>query len=323
MKKGYIILCILFLILITGCTETEKKDSYTFYAMDTFISLTFYNTDNSKDIARTVETIYLTYENIADDFKESENETNVYNLNLKREADVSSELKELLEFSLEMYKDTKGYFNPFIGRLSHLWKASLEEGKLVEDGVIQEELKIMNETSLEFSGLHAKLIGNGNIDLGGVAKGYATSKAKGYLDSIDCHSYLLNAGSSNIVLGNKNGKPFTVGLSKATDTGYFETLAIKEKAISTSSIKEQHVQIGGVIYSHLLNPMTGYPARLYDTLNIIGEDSKILDAYSTAGFAMELEELKTFMEEKKLDFIVSKENKVFYKSIGMQAYEKN
>ncbi|MCM1130590.1 MAG: FAD:protein FMN transferase [Roseburia sp.] len=323
MKKVYKIILILFFVLTTSCTQQGTKDTYTFYAMDTVISLTFYNVKESKDIAKEIENIYLTYENVSDDFQEGKKETNVYDLNLKREADVTKELKEMLEFSIDMFKDTKGYFNPFIGRLSHLWKDALEEGKLVEDRMIQDELSIMNETRLEFEGLHAKLIGEGNLDLGGVAKGYATSKAKKYLDSIDCHSYLLNAGSSNIVLGNKNGKEFTVGLQKATATGYFETLTIQEKAISTSSIKEQHVEIEGKLYSHLLNPMTGYPAMLYDTLSILGEDSKILDVYTTAGFAMKLEELKAFLEEKNLDFIVSKDNKTMYKSIGMDAYEKN
>ncbi|MDE5856096.1 MAG: FAD:protein FMN transferase, partial [Anaeroplasmataceae bacterium] len=211
MKKVYKIILILFFLLTTSCTQKETKDTFTFYAMDTFISLTFYNVKESKDIAKEVENIYLTYENVADDFQEGRKETNVYDLNLKREADITKELKEMLEFSVEMLKDTNGYFNPFIGRLSHLWKESLEKGKLVEDGVIQEELSIMNETSLELDGLHAKLVGKGNLDLGGVAKGYATSKAKEYLDSIECHSYLLNAGSSNIVLGNKNGNDFTVG----------------------------------------------------------------------------------------------------------------
>ncbi|MDE6408037.1 MAG: FAD:protein FMN transferase, partial [Anaeroplasmataceae bacterium] len=313
MKRIYIFVSILFFILTTGCTQKEEKETYTFYAMDTIISLTFYNVENSKAIAKEVENIYLAYENVADDFEEGKKEINVYDLNVKREADISKELKEMLEFSLTMLKDTKGYFNPFIGRISHLWKSALENNKLVENSIIQEELEIMNTTTLELDGLHAKLIGEGNLDLGGVAKGYATSKAKEYLDSIECHSYLLNAGSSNIVLGNKNGKDFTVGLSKATSTGYFEMLSIKEKALSTSSIKEQHVEIEGKIYSHLLNPMTGYPAQIYDTISIVGEDSKVLDVYSTAGFAMELEELKSFMMDKGLEFIVSKENKTVYK----------
>lgn len=306
--------------MTTSCTQQEKKETYTFYAMDTFISITFYNTNNSKELAKGVEDLYLKYGSIADDYQAGISDFTVFDLNQKRKGEVSEELKELLEFSLLMKEETNGYYNPFIGRLSHLWKDALANKSLVDSEQIQKELEIMNQTRLEIDGLSVSILGDGNIDLGGVAKGYATSKVKEYLDSLNCHSYLLNAGSSNLVLGDKNGKEFRVGLSKATESGYFEVLNLKEKAISTSSIKEQNVIIDGIRYSHLLNPKTGQPALYYDTVSIIGEDSKSLDAYSTAIFAMELEELKAFLEEKNVEGIVSKENKTLYKSAGVASY---
>lgn len=323
MKKIAIFFIFLFLGLTSSCAKQETKENYTFYAMDTIISITFYNVKDSKELAKDVENIYLYYQNIADDFAESEGIKNVYSLNLQREAEISDELKELLEFALQMMVETNGYYNPFIGRLSHLWKDALDQAKIVDEAIVQEELIIMQHTTLEFEEKHVRMIGEGNLDLGGVAKGYATNKAKEYLDSKNCTSYLLNAGSSNLVLGDKNGQDFIVGLSKALGTGYFETLQMKNICVSTSSIKEQHTKIDGEYYSHLLNPKTGYPAMFYETLSIVGEDSGVLDAYSTAGFAMELEELKQFLEKKGLDFIVSKENKTLYKSIGINAYEKN
>ncbi|MDE7263637.1 MAG: FAD:protein FMN transferase, partial [Anaeroplasmataceae bacterium] len=307
-------------LFTTSCSQKEQKETYTFYAMDTFISLTFYNTENSEELARGVEDIYINYSNVADDFQSGISGFTVFDLNQKREGEISEELVELLKFSVLMQKETNGYYNPFIGRLSHLWKEALENKRLVETDIIQIEIEIMNQTSLEIEGLYVRLVGNGNVDLGGVAKGYATSKVKEYLDSMDCHSYLLNAGSSTIVLGNKNGDDFTVGLSKATASGYFEILKMKETSISTSSIKEQSVLIDGIRYSHLLNPKTGWPALFYDTVSIIGEDSKVLDAYSTALFAMDLEELKAFLEEKNLNGIVSKDNNTLYKSAGVESY---
>lgn len=320
MKKIYILCCLFFVALLTSCTENVVKETFTFYAMDTFISLSFYNTPNGKELSKKVESIYLDYEIVADDFEPGIATENVYDLNQKRTIKATTEMTELLTYSVEMMKVTQGYFNPFIGRLSHLWKESLEDNKIVEERIISQELEIMNQTALEITEESITLIGDGNVDLGGVAKGFATSKAKEYLDSMDCHSYLLNAGSSNLVLGNKNGKEFTVGLSKALGTGYFRTLKIKDKCISTSSIREQHVKINNVYYSHLLNPKTGYPAMYYETLSIIGEDSKELDVFSTAGFAMDLETLKTFMNEKNLEFIVSKDNKTLYESIGVKKY---
>lgn len=80
------------------------------------------------------------------------------------------------------------------------------------------------------------------------------------------------------------------------------------------------MKIGDTLYSHLLNPKTGYPAMLYDSISIIGEDSKTLDAYSTACFAMELEELKTFLKNKNLEFVVAKQDKLLFQSEGVEDY---
>ncbi len=320
MKKVLFIIISIILFLSCSCSNTVEKKNYTFYAMDTVINLTFYNTKDSDVIAKEVENIYLKYDRVADDFNES-SLINVYKLNELREATVNTELIELLEFSVLMYNKTNRYYNPFIGRLSHKWKNALEKKEILDSNIIKEELDIMNNTSILIEGLNVRIIGDGNIDLGGVAKGYATSKAKEYLDYMNVKYYLLNAGSSNIVLGSKVEDCFVVGLSKSTDNGYYFKLNIKDKSISTSAIKEQYEIINNNIYSHLLNPMTGYPSNLYDSISIIGNDSKYLDAYTTACFSMELEEMKSFLNENNLDYIVSKNNEVLYKSDGVKNYE--
>ena len=317
MKK---ILIVLLLILPLMSCQNNKQENYTFFAMDTIISLSLYNPTDGKKIAEDVEDIYLKYDQVASDFTSGNVCNNVYDLNEHRSIEINSELKELIEFSVLMHKETDGYFNPFIGRLSHLWKDSLNSGKLLESSDIEEELIIMNNTSVVFDQNTATLIGAGNLDLGGIAKGYATQKAKEYLESINCTGFLLNAGSSNIVLGEKYGENFSVGLSKATDFGYFQILNIKNKSISTASISEQHYEIDGTIYSHLINAKTGYPSVLYDGISIIGDDSARLDAYSTACFSMEIEEIKAFLNNKGLDFIISKDNKLMYKSEGVDNY---
>lgn len=320
MKKLLNIYIFCFFLFITACSKEVKKNTITFYAMDTFISITFYDVENYKEIGNEIENIYLEYDAVASDYTSGKTVVSVYDLNLNREGQIDSRLKELLEFSLEMYEDTDGYFNPFIGRLSHLWKEALDKVEIPDDNIIKEELEIMKNTSISINDNTVKIIGAGNIDLGGIAKGFATNKAKAYLDEINCKDYLLNAGTSNIVLGTKKNEPFKVGLSCGLKEEYYYILDIKEKAVSTSSIKEQHKLIDGKYYSHLINPLTGYPADYYETLSIIGDDSGILDAYSTACFCMELEDLKQFIKAKGLDFIVSSDNKLLYKSEGVDLY---
>lgn len=313
--------CILFFIFIMlcGCSSREQKD-YTFFAMDTVIQLSFYNEENTEEISKEVEKIYLKYSDVSDDFTSTRGVMNVYDLNQKREGALSLELKEMLIFAMEMKEDTDGYFNPFIGRLSHLWKEALKNKRVLEPAVIEKELQIMHNTTLLIENDFAKLEGEGNLDLGGLAKGFATQKVKEYLDTISCKGYMLNAGSSSILLGEKYGDSFKVGLSRATASGYYCTLNIKNKAIATSSIAQQLVEIEGQKYSHILNPKTGYPVMQYDSLSIIGEASDSLDVYSTACFSMSIDEIESFLKRKELDYIISLNNQLLTKSSGVDNY---
>lgn len=311
MKK---IIVLILLFLMTSCTTIEKKE-YTFFAMDTFISITFYGVKDTNKIVKEIRDIYYLYDDISNNYA-NDSKDSIYYLNTNRECEIKSELAELLTFSLNMMDETNGFFNPFIGRLSIKWKEALEKKELLSADVVKEELNIMNNTSLLIEGSKATLIGDGDLDLGGIAKGYATHKVKEYLDSILCDNYLLNAGTSNIVLGSKNGESFNVGFSKATTPGYYYVASKKNVSISTSSIKEQHTIIDEIYYSHLINPKTGYPQNKYDSLSIIGQDSGSLDAYTTACINMDLDELIIYLSDKNLDFLVSKDNKLLYSSLG-------
>ncbi|MDE5868304.1 MAG: FAD:protein FMN transferase, partial [Anaeroplasmataceae bacterium] len=258
---------------------------------------------------------------LADDLNENYAHNNVYELNQQRHLKATEPLLELIEFSLKMEKETSGYYQPLIGRLSHLWKDALENGSVVSENMIKFELGRMETSSIKIEGLDVYILGDAYLDLGGIAKGYATEQAKKYLEEIGCKNYLLNAGNSNIVLGSKCGQNFKVGLSTAFTSEYYHILELQNIAIGTSSIREQKYLIDGNWYSHLINPMTGYPAEYYETFSILGDDSGILDAYSTACFCMELENAKEFLDKRGLSFVCSKDNKLYYQSLEVEKYE--
>lgn len=317
MKKISLIVtfCVLFLI---SCSKKPKVDQYQIYAMDTVISIQFYDEENSEEITKEIEKIYLKYDEVADDFNENYAHNNVYELNLNRHLKATEPLLELIDFALKMEKETSGYYQPLIGRLSHLWKEALTAGNVVSESMITLELERIKTSSIKIEGLDVYILGDAYLDLGGIAKGYATEQAKKYLEEIGCENYLLNAGNSNIVLGSKCGQNFKVGLSTAFTSEYYQILELQNIAVGTSSIREQKYLIDGKWYSHLINPMTGYPAGHYETFSILGDDSGILDAYSTACFCMELEEAKEFLNKRGLSFICSKDSKLYYQSLEVE-----
>lgn len=306
MKKTLSIIFMVFIAMITSsCNKTIYENSNIIYAMDTAIYVTIYSNDvnSANSELREINNIYQKYNKLSDAYNEYTDTINIYSLNKLRSAEVSDELLELINEAVMMKTETNGYFEPLIGSLSNLWKECLFTEDItpyvLESDIVNQELDKITSSEIVIDGNIVSINGDADIDLGAIAKGFATNKVYEYLKEKNVINYLLNAGSSNVLLGEKiGGKSFTVGLTKALDNGYYQTISMKNCALVTSAIKEQHVVINNVIYHHIINPKTGYPSNYYDSLTIVGEDSGILDAYSTAMFSMDNETLTLFAASK-------------------------
>lgn len=321
MKKfiGIIGLAVL-LFSLASCQSLEVYRCNPIYVMDTTVEITFYNVDDAAVHYQAIKEIYQTYGKLCDDFASGGDGPNVYDLNERRSITADSALTELVREAVFYKEDTKGFYNPFIGRLSHAWKAAIQNGIAVSDETVQAELNIMENTDILIEDNRLTLIGDGNLDLGGIAKGYATQKAKEYLESVHVSGYLINAGNSNVLLGDKASKNFVVALEEPYRSKNILVIEAKNTAIGTSSGKYQSVIVDNVRYHHLLNPFTGYPAVLYDNVNIMCADSVKCDVYSTAVFCMELEEAKGFSQEKNIEMLLFKDTDILFRSDGWKEY---
>lgn len=252
--------------------------------MDTTIALYGYVANSS--LGDGVAAIFSHYNDLAETHAVS-GLTNVYTINQTNDpVTVDADLYDLLSFSLTMEKETEGYFNPLLGNLSNLWKDHLfpsTEGvaaSLPSDNDVQMALAEAEASSLTLLGNNqVQRLGKGQIDLGGIAKGYATEKAKDYLAENSLKYYFLNAGNSSISLGEKNSGDGTWSISFVD----LPDLLIYQKdcIIGTSSIKEQEALIDGVSYSHIINPFTGSAKSDWTGVSVIGQDAGVMDALTT------------------------------------------
>ena len=313
---------IVLFFLLTSCGPSTSYNK-SFFAMDTIIDVTIYNAEEKH--LNEIQKIYMNYSNACDMFNSYEG--NLCDLNEKRSVEVDEYLLDVIKYSLTIQEDLDGYFNILIGRLTKIWKDALHIGDnstepYVPDAeLIQKELEIMNNSSIEIEGNKVSIIGDANIDLGGVAKGYATQKVEDYLKENDVKSYLINAGTSNIALGYKNKKDtFIIGLKKVYG-GLYKKIKIANKDIVTSSLAEQHRIIDGKMYTHIINPLTGYSEDRYDIITLIGEGSGYLDILSTTLYSMSLDDIKKVIEGKNIDVIIVKDNEIIYSSEGVNQYE--
>ena len=107
------------------------------------------------------------------------------------------------------------------------------EGKKEAEKLIEK----VNKTSFHYDNNYIYLNGEGDVDLGGVAKGYALEKCKEYLKEEGCKYYLINAGQSSISFTSKKNDKIKCALSyEDMYYGYVET---KNLDISTSGPEYQ------------------------------------------------------------------------------------
>ena len=259
---------------------------------------------------------------IADAYK-SRDVMCIYDLNNTNEKiEINGQLYRLLKSALDT-KEKLPYFNPFIGSLTNKWKEALGKKEQLSASIIEEELLKMNDTNLllentEDGHYYAKRVGEGLIDVGAIAKGFALDECENYLhrNAEPNYEYMVDAGSSSILLGrNKDNSTFKVKIKDLSSPTY---LRLKECFVATSGISEQGVEIDGTTYSHIISPLTGSAINTFDSVIVISELKDgyglFTDALSTSFMMNTLEEVKELEKSTGVSVILIKDDNIVYKS---------
>ena len=282
MKKILLIL----LLLLTGCGKQEYSKNL-FY-MDTVINIKLYNVNEKKanEAFNYLDSLYQKYENLTD-FYDSNSELSKLNNDVNYE--ISSELLDLIKIGYEWNIKTNGLLNVNIGNLTKIWHDFRENPVSLPnlDDVKIERLKMENDKIL-----NDKV----NIDLGAIVKGYVTEKAGNYLKNIGIDYYLINAGG-NVKAGKSNKGYYNIGIASPISNETFEIVKNENISVVTSGGYERFYEYNGVMYHHIIDPNTLYPANNMKSVTVIGEDSGLCDILSTTLFLMDIDEGKEFIKD--------------------------
>lgn len=128
------------------------------------------------------------------------------------------------------------------------------------------------------------------VDLGGIAKGYAVDRCIGIFGRYGIRHGMVAAGGDSRIVGDRRGKPWTVGIKHPRDPQRMAALLpLSDTAVSTSGDYERYFEADGVRYHHILDPKTGDSARRVRSVTILGSDASLTDALSTSVFVLGLE----------------------------------
>jgi FAD:protein FMN transferase len=199
---------------------------------------------------------------------------------------VSPDLLEVLTTAVTIARATDGAFDPTVGPLVQLWRASRKSGKLPAPDALEAARALVGWRHLEIDrGRGAiRLAKPGmRLDLGGIAKGYILQQALRTLRQAGLGRALIDTGG-DIIVG--SGPPGLAGwrIDAADADAVFRQRAsqLTNAAIATSGDESQFVEIDGVRYSHIVDPRTGLGLTHQVTARVIARDGAIADALATA-----------------------------------------
>ena len=199
---------------------------------------------------------------------------------------VSPELMAILRRAIDIAQATGGAFDPTVGPLVALWREARTSGRLPDSAALDTARQRAGWRSLELdpaaSTVRLRLDGM-RLDLGGIAKGYILQEALHILRSRGVTRALVESGG-DIVLG--DAPPDRAGWRIEVPGAGAEFAAraaqLTNAALSTSGPGAQFVEIGGIRYSHVIDPRTGLGLTNNVTAHVIAPDGATADALATA-----------------------------------------
>ena len=215
-------------------------------------------------------------------------------LNREGKAQISEETLEVIEDAIKFSNLTDGAFDITCRPLINLWKKAKKEEKVPTEEEIEEAISLVGYQRIILEGNQIRVEKEGmQIDLGGIAKGYAVDKAIEALKKNSIKRALVNAGGDLYALGtDPQGEKWQIGVQDPREEDkIIDIMKVKDKAVATSGDYRRYFTLEGKRFSHIVNPKTGLTVQdVPMSVTIIGPDATTTDALSTGVFVLGPEE---------------------------------
>lgn len=298
MHKYFFILLISVLTL-SGCTKEEHLYKESRMLMDTYCTITVVS--SSEKSARAA--INAGFDEIKKlelllNYFSDESEISAINRSAgQKPVHVSNETIDILERSVHISNLSDRAFDPTLAPLIKLWNISSNN---IDNAVPSKEeiatalnLVNINDLTIEKGNSEAFLKRRSmEIDLGGIAKGYAADHAIKAINDKGIRSALVTiagdikgSGKRLWKVGIQNPRPAEDSEKPWEDI--IATVDLRDEAISTSGDYQRFFFKNGRRYHHILDRNTGFPARSgLISVTVIAPEGVMTDGLSTAVFVL-------------------------------------
>lgn len=321
-----IMLVLMLVFLFTGC-RAEPKSEYTKYSdsffdtFDTLVNVVTYTKSEQEfnSYFEKIHTRFLELHKLYDIYNDYEGINNIKTINDNagiKPVKVDNEIVELILFAKEWYIRTGGQVNIAMGPVLQIWHDYREQGQYDPENAklpSMEELldaakhtdidKVIVDTENSTVYLADKRM---RLDVGAVAKGYATEIVAKEIMEEGLKSGIISAGGNIRVIG----KPLDgirerwgIGIQNPDksitsndDSNLLDVIFINNASVVSSGDYQRYYIVNGKVIHHLIDPKTLMPGEYYRAVTIVTEDSGLADILSTAAFLMPYKRSRAFVE---------------------------
>ena len=314
--KKFKILAAALLLLLTSCADnTPYQEQTSFFSMDTYMEINAYGhvgtalTDCKDEIYRLEALLSVT-----------DDTSDIGRINTSDITDVSPDTAEVIRYAMQIGEETGGALDITIYPVLKEWGFTTGDYGVPDDETLNVLLQRVDFTQIRIDDgtLPNVTVPDGvQLDLGALAKGYASDKAAEILKKNGIESALINLGGNIMTIGSNpsSGDPWRIGIRNpfALDEN-IGVIEVRDKAVVTSGSYERYFTADGKTYHHILDPATG---RSVDnglvSVTVIGDSGLMCDALSTALFVMGAERAEEYYR-KRGDFdmiLVTEKGEIF------------
>ncbi len=202
---------------------------------------------------------------------------------------LAPDLFALLGEAERFVKKTGGAFDPAIGPLMRCWGFVEGTGSIPDQArlAVARAISGFHHVALDEKSMSVRFDTEGvEIDLGGIAKGYALDETARIIKEHGITNALLHGGTSTVFgIGNSyDGPPWRIGVQDG-DT-VLGTIELQDCALSVSAASGKYFTHGERTYSHVLDPRTGQTVSKAAVSAVVSSTATKCDALSTAALVL-------------------------------------
>ncbi|HHT05169.1 MAG TPA: FAD:protein FMN transferase [Hydrogenispora sp.] len=312
MRRLTLLFLAVMLMFTVGCRPKTTRYQAEFLGLfDTVTTIIGYaeSKEEFTALAREIQEQLTKYHQLFDIYNSYEGVNNLKTINDLAgiaPVKVDQEIIALLLFAKEQYFATGGVLNIAFGPVLKIWHDYRTNG-ILDPLAAEVPPRQLLEEAVRYTAVEGMIIDEAastvylsaaemRLDVGAVAKGYAVERVAQDLEAKGVASLLLSVGGNIRAIGGKPDrkgvKPWKIGIKnpdpESPVTQLCNVLIVGEAVVSSGSY-ERYYTVNGTRYHHIIDPTTLMPAAYFTSVTVIGRDSGLADAWSTALFNLPLE----------------------------------